>query len=363
MCIDPKFMLFVPNWDKRPDVRALIPFALRRVNQNELHLRKDGSEYLLMWLSKDQYEWYYDRYPRLREFLQLVPCRKCVGCQLDRKDDWATRCLLEAQTYGVKKCQFVTFTYRDEDLPEDGELRRRDFQLFMKRLRKWCAKTGRPSPRVFYRGEYGEKKGRCHFHAILFNISFGDLQVLFWRSKRGKKIAHAEVGAVPYSTSPVLASIWTHGNVIIAPVTLETIKYVANYLDKGTSRTAQIKPFNGYSNRPAIGKQWFDSNIDSYFKHIGLTGKYPVKVVRYFNRKMKESHALMYDIFMQRLKAIVLANRPWERIGLTELEYRYRYGEVLKQKVKRRKKDETDIFFDDYVDKRCRLARPPTVAR
>ena len=63
-----------------------------------------------------------------------LPCGRCLGCRLERSRQWAVRCLHEAQLWDSNL--FVTLTYREDMLPDHGSLRYRDFQLFMKRLRK-----------------------------------------------------------------------------------------------------------------------------------------------------------------------------------------------------------------------------------
>ena len=95
------------------------------------------------------------------EFIE-IPCGKCSGCRLQRSREWANRCMLELEYH--KSSYFVTLTYDDAHVPihyysdpETGEalpsmsLVKRDFQLFMKRLRK---KFGE-GIRFFASGEYG----------------------------------------------------------------------------------------------------------------------------------------------------------------------------------------------------------------
>ena len=65
---------------------------------------------------------------------------------------------------------FITLTYADEYLPSDGKLKYLDFQLFMKRLRKYCGKE----ISFFMCGEYGEKTARPHYHACIFGYDFDD---------------------------------------------------------------------------------------------------------------------------------------------------------------------------------------------
>ena len=100
-----------------------------------------------------------------------LPCGQCIGCRIDKSRDWACRCYHEASMYD-ENC-FVTFTYDDENLPENGSLTRgsqSDFTLFMKRLRKKVKKK----IRYFQCGEYGDTTGRPHHHACLFGFDFED---------------------------------------------------------------------------------------------------------------------------------------------------------------------------------------------
>eukprot|EP01043_Picozoa_sp_COSAG02_P068353 COSAG02_NODE_11317_length_1749_cov_1.025455_4_plen_67_part_01 len=64
-----------------------------------------------------------------------------------------------------KSC-FITLTFSPEELNKRGNpdsLDVRDFQLFMKRLRK----KHQHKIRFFNCGEYGEKNQRPHYHALI----------------------------------------------------------------------------------------------------------------------------------------------------------------------------------------------------
>lgn len=63
-----------------------------------------------------------------------IPCGQCIGCRLERSRQWAMRCVHEASLH-LDNC-FITLTYNDQHIPSDAGLRLRDYQLFMKRLRK-----------------------------------------------------------------------------------------------------------------------------------------------------------------------------------------------------------------------------------
>jgi len=61
-------------------------------------------------------------------------CGRCIGCKIDRSRQWGVRCVHESQMH--ESNVFVTLTYNDENMPIDCSLCYRDFQLFMKRLRR-----------------------------------------------------------------------------------------------------------------------------------------------------------------------------------------------------------------------------------
>ncbi|AXL14468.1 replication initiator protein [Microviridae sp.] len=145
-----------------------------------------------------------------------LPCGQCIGCRLERSRQWAMRCVHEASMHD-NNC-FITLTYNPENLPPDGGLIKKDFQKFMKRLRKFY--TGKKI-RFYHCGEYGDQNNRPHYHAILFNHNFDDWNYLF-DSPSGE----------PIYTSPILEKIWGHGFVTVGTVTFESAGYVARYCMK-----------------------------------------------------------------------------------------------------------------------------------
>lgn len=84
----------------------------------------------------------------------VIPCGQCIGCRLQRAKDWAVRVYHEA--LGHKDNCLITLTYNDGDLQGRKSLDMREFQLFMKRLRKKYGKV-----RFLHCGEYGELCGTC----------------------------------------------------------------------------------------------------------------------------------------------------------------------------------------------------------
>ena len=194
-----------------------------------------------------------------------LPCGQCVGCRLERSRQWAVRCVHEASMH--VDSSFVTLTYDDERL-SSMSLVYRDFQLFMKRLRKakgffdvdlwhWC-------PRFYMAGEYGDQFKRPHFHALLFGCFFPDRE--FLRSMPS--------GARLYRSGE-LERLWPFGFSSVGDVTFESAAYVARYVMKKITGDAaaeayeavdgmtgeiveRLPEFNHMSLKPGIGALWFD---------------------------------------------------------------------------------------------------------
>lgn len=90
-------------------------------------------------------------------------CGQCLPCRINRKSMWTARIMMELAAHSHN--QWVTLTYSDEFLPENGSLNPRDLKLFLMRLRKEIGPF-----RYFAVGEYGERLGRPHYHAFLFGV-------------------------------------------------------------------------------------------------------------------------------------------------------------------------------------------------
>lgn len=104
-----------------------------------------------------------------------VPCGKCVTCKKRRARHWTFRLHQEAKQ--SKSVSFLTLTYKDEHLPKSkngfATLDKKDFQLFMKKLRIECPKSNKQHRIKYYAvGEYGAEHHttRPHYHAVMFNV-------------------------------------------------------------------------------------------------------------------------------------------------------------------------------------------------
>lgn len=186
-----------------------------------------------------------------------LPCGQCIGCRLERSRQWAMRCLHESSLYD-KNC-FITLTYDPDHLPKDGSIDVRDFQLFMKRLRKAYSDI---RIRFFHCGEYGERLGRPHYHACVFGFDFPDK--LLYSIRNGNNLY----------TSQSCTSIWGKGLAVIGDVTFESAAYVARYITKkitgedAADHYGERRPeYITMSRRPGIGRGWYDKFRSDVYPH------------------------------------------------------------------------------------------------
>lgn len=160
----------------------------------------------------------------------------------------------EAQMH--KENCFITLTYDDKHV--STSLDYRDFQLFLKRLRK----THGPV-RFFMSGEYGSEFNRPHFHACIFGLDFSADRVFLKETAAGGKIYR----------SPALEALWDKGFSSIGDVTFESAAYIARYVMKKVGGnikdkhyetydiytgeiTSRVPEFGRMSLRPGLGLGW-----------------------------------------------------------------------------------------------------------
>lgn len=272
----------------------------------------------------DWQPWFDEEPPVSFEYVSglKIPCGKCQGCLIDKSRDWANRLLLEMQYH--RSAYFVTLTYDEDHVPrsyypdpETGEaqpsltLSKRDFQLFMKRLRKRHVSL----IRFFACGEYGPQTFRPHYHAIIFGLELSDL-VPYARNEQGDMTYQSNFltscwavrdaptrhgSATPLSADPGYFCT-PLGRVVVAPVTWQSCAYVARYTTKkfyGPQAKYYemfniVPPFLLMSRDPGIGKQWFLDHPDVYdFEYINVStpdGGRKFRPPRYFDRLYDEDH-------------------------------------------------------------------------
>lgn len=232
-------------------------------------------------------------------------------------------------------------------MPADWSLHRSHFVDFMKRLRR--AFPGEKI-RYFMAGEYGSickhgvnlklvkcplcNVGRPHFHAILFNAGFPDLEP--YGSRNGDT----------RFTSPFLERVWKYGFVDVGECNFDSAAYVARYvLKKVTGERAKdhyiqidldgcatwVEPeyctmSRGRKKPGGIGARWFKRYKDDVFPsdEVPVPGKGVFKKVpRYYEEIFKDEDPMS----MEEIKRVRL---EWMIAHATE-EYSY---ERLQDKYK-----------------------------
>ena len=79
-----------------PKPAYLMTVELHDKTTGELKLSKQ-----LFFIKKSQIN-------EFHENITMIPCGKCIGCRLDKANDWATRCTAEAKQW--KTNCFITLT-------------------------------------------------------------------------------------------------------------------------------------------------------------------------------------------------------------------------------------------------------------
>lgn len=248
-----------------------------------------------------------------------LPCGRCIGCKIQRSQEWATRCLHESQQH--QHNQFLTLTIDHEHLAAaapNGSLSKRTHQTFIKRYRSKLA----PRRFSFYMcGEYGTKLGRPHYHYLIFGHEFTD-KVFHKTSDSGEKLY----------TSPTLNSLWEYGHAWIGEVTYESCAYVASYVMKKLNGDMALEhyrrqdeagndywlepEFNEMSRRPAIAHKWwqeFHQDVTTDDVIVRKSGG-KMKPPRYYDKLLAMMDPALMEVIKlrreQRAKELAGDNTP-----------------------------------------------------
>lgn len=233
-----------------------------------------------------------------------INCGQCIGCRLERARQWTSRIQHETQLHSHS--YFATLTYRDQDLPPHGALRKKDPQLFFKRLRHrfpgWRI-------RYFLCGEYGDSLLRPHYHAIIWG---------------------------PVLTAQLVEELWKLGYCSLAPVTVERAAYVAKYslkkitgdrakahysrTDPGTGEVIQLPPeYAQMSLRPGIASEWFNRyKSDLYPSDFVVFRDQKMRVPRYYDSKLSELELDLIKAARKNRAKQFRANNTPERLRVRE---------------------------------------------
>lgn len=273
----------------------------------------------------------------------LVSCGRCASCIMTRKAVWGFRMKEEAKR--AKTAYFVTLTYDPLNVPYDKYgnkvLVKTDLQKFFKRLRQHNKRgdiqiehlrnglTKEDKIKYFACGEYGEQKGRPHYHAIIFN-----------------------------TTERAIYDSWTKGDVMTAKANKATIAYVMKYLDKlqdGQKKDAWKRPAEFQLQSKDIGtgyidrmKHWHKANLDVQYMTDEQGIKYPIpesfkrgpgklftedermEILRIVNESLEESRQNLIDeagpnapgikVTYQRIRKGLILNRQRKNLSRNSLD-------------------------------------------
>lgn len=164
-----------------------------------------------------------------------VACHKCWQCIRRKVDDWTGRCIAESETSVMTRS--VTLTYgRDNRIGSADHIKAAcltysDVQKYVRSLRDQGYKV-----RYFVCGEYGSKKGRAHWHLILF----------FSGTKMPLRPMDRQFND----------DNWEHGFSFWQKATPEAVAYVTKYIVKGASDDEK-QYHQALSKAPPLGDEWF----------------------------------------------------------------------------------------------------------
>lgn len=232
-----------------------------------------------------------------------VPCYHCLICQDNRRNEWATRCELEARSAGSSF--FVTLTYEDKNLPSGNEVSLADFQSFIKELRRKITGT----VRYFGCAEYGPRfSQRPHYHSNLFFSDDFD-----------EELVEAFVN-----------SAWHRGFVTVSKCTRNHFRYVAKYTLKWLNSAPEkgmTEPFAVMSRRPGIGSSYIDSAKGFCMTNIPLENGYTASVPRFIAAKL----SLVDQVAIKRRKLAYI-----ESLSTLPDNEVYLRGKALEQSIYRK---------------------------
>lgn len=219
-----------------------------------------------------------------------LPCGKCLGCLKKRRTDWYLRCLHESYEYDTSVV--ITLTYNDDSLG-DPSLEYRDYQLFMKRLRK---KFSNIKIRFFCCGEYGSKRGRKHWHAILYNCDFED------------KIIHEKKEKYTLYRSQILADLWGKGFVTFGYFNASSCHYATKYIVKAVyekkkySSENKLPPMIRMSTNGGLGIHYLKRYMEQL--KIGykvMVGKVKYGLPKFYLKKLKDYDPVWYSDWLEKM--------------------------------------------------------------
>jgi len=274
-----------------------------------------------------------------------VPCKKCARCMERRKAEWGFRMGIEMGQ--SKTAYFVTLTYDPMNVPinkygiktlnnqekineETGEITGGDLTRYFKRLRVNESRSATtwehyyngllPTDKIKYyaAGEYGEQRGRPHYHAIIYNAS----QINIEKS-------------------------WKYGNVHCVPANEATISYVMKYLDKSLNHKhdrRKEKEFNTMSEGIGMSyitknQLWHKQNLEILFVTTIQGFKIPMPEYyrkRIFNEEERKMQVILVESVLEEARNEEIAKKGDEKYWIEYWQQARTSEKIFEKKRKKR---------------------------
>lgn len=260
----------------------------------------------------------------------VTSCHNCPQCRDRAIDDWSGRCTAESKTASASFA--VTLTYGRDKVGEKLHPRAvihtySDVQKFLKLLRRHGYDV-----RYFITGEFGERKGRVHWHCLLFfygdvppfagihqkgNWICGDAAI----SDRDSKVRFNWV-RVDEHGEPVMvrgedgkdeyAFWWRHGFVEVEPFHHGSARYACKYIAKGLKGDGEADPLRSVvtpkmSKLPPLGAHHFAGMAEQYVKQ----GLAPQDLFYRFDEVRKKTGKLREFMLADRSAELFLEHYCW----------------------------------------------------
>lgn len=230
------------------------------------------------------------------------------------------RCMHENQMH--KKSCFITLTYDDQHVPTDYSVKLRDWQLFLKKLRKSLRSQ---KIRFFACGEYGDTNLRPHYHALIFGYDFPDKTL--YSIRKNKR----------YYKSSTLDALWGKSQINeIADVNYQTAGYVARYClkkykgENADDHYSRLSPIDGQvhrvqpefcvmSRRPGIGTTWFHKfKSDAFPSDFLIVDGKKHKPPKFYLQLLKEDEQTKIKRARKRFSLTRRSDQTKERLATRE---------------------------------------------
>lgn len=236
-------------------------------------------------------------------------CGYCFFCRQKKLNEWQTRINYEILDNPAN--YVMVFTYKDKFLPKNGLLQFDDIQKLFKRMRKHGFKF-----RYFGCGEYGETKGRPHYH-VLFFASWALHDV---------RLDEYKVNGYHIYRSAFIEKIWGKGKVWIqfADKSPKLSAYLGLYFSKNggfkhymlKAQAELDKTCSGFKMLPF---NYSDNQLDDFKKNMKKTDEELLAL-----KKMQELHKLHREkLFFSKSVGWAAFERKYFKYGLDAVKITY----------------------------------------